>query len=119
MQQDGFVFGVQGFAYGEVRPTSVTFFLDGTARVCDHRGNYVQEFAGTHAETVAKLKDAGVDWQKLNCAGWPQLTYDELSEMVYVPATPEDELLKIKDKELRSDALKYRRELDAKELTAV
>lgn len=108
----GFVFGIQGYEYGEVKPKSITFFMDGTAKVCDHRGNPISEFAGTHAATIAKLKEIGIDWQKLDSAGWPQLPYAELKELVAVPATPFDELMKIRDKSLRADALKLRREVD-------
>lgn len=106
----GFVFGIQGYEYGEVRPQSVTFFIDGTARVYDHRGN--QMLSGPHSEVVEKLKELGTDWQRLNSAGWPQLPYDQLKELSFVPVTPLDELLKIKDKERRADAVRYRKELD-------
>ena len=109
----GFVFGIQGWEYGEVRPRSVTFFTDGTAKVCDHRGNAIVDLAGTHAETIANLENSGVDWQKLTWAGWPQLPYEQLKELVRVPETPLDELLKIKDKSLRADAVRMRREVDA------
>lgn len=109
----GFVFGIQGWEYGEVRPRAVTFFMDGTTRVSDHRGNAIPELAGTHAEAIAKLQDSGVDWQKLDWAGWPQLPYDQLKELVRLPETPLDELQKIKDKELRADAVRIRREVDA------
>lgn len=109
----GFVFGIQGWEYGEIRPKAVTFFLDGTARVSDHRGNPIQELTGTHAEVVEKLGEDGVDWKTLDWAGWPQLPYDELKELPRVPETPLDELLKIKDKTLRADAVRLRRETDA------
>lgn len=108
----GFVFGIQGYEYGEVRPRSITFFLDGTTKVSDHRGNAIREYSGSHREVVAALKDAGVDWQTLDWAGWPQLPYDELQKLTRPPETPFEALLKIKDKDLRQDALKYRRELD-------
>ena len=107
------MFGIQGYEYGEIRPKSLTFFIDGTARVHDHRGNAIPDFAGSHVETVAKLNDAGVDWQKLDWAGWPQLPYAELKELTRLPETPLDELSKIKDKALRIDAVRMRRELDS------
>ena len=109
----GFVFGIQGWEYGEVRPKSITFFIDGTSRVHDHRGNSIAEFAGLHAETIAKLEESGVDWQKLDWAGWPQLSYAELKKLDRLPETPLDELAKIKNKSLRADAVRIRREVDA------
>lgn len=38
----GFAFGVQGWTYGEPRPTSITFFLDGSAMVCDQYGRPIK-----------------------------------------------------------------------------
>lgn len=38
----GFEFGVQGWSYGEAKPTSITFFLDGTAMVCDQYGRPIK-----------------------------------------------------------------------------
>lgn len=109
----GFVFGIQGWSYGEVRPKSVTFFTNGTTRVADQHGNAIAELVGTHAEVIAKLDDAGVNWQKLDWVGWPQLPYAELKELIKFPETPLDELTRIKDKSLRADAMRMRRELDA------
>lgn len=109
----GFVFGIQGWHYGEVRPVSITFFMDNTTRVSDHHGNAIPEFRGTHQEVIANLRASGIDWQKLETAGWPQLPYVELKAMVKVPATPADELAKIKNKELRQAALQLRKEADA------
>lgn len=34
----GFEFGIQGWNRGDPRPTSITFFLDGSAMVCDQHG---------------------------------------------------------------------------------
>ncbi len=34
----GFVFGVEGWSPGEPKPTSITFFLDGSAMVADQHG---------------------------------------------------------------------------------
>jgi hypothetical protein len=48
----------------------------------------------------------------LKCAGWPQLRYDMLKKIKELPPTPIEELRKIKDPDLRKDALKIRRELD-------
>lgn len=108
----GFVFGIQGWEYGEVRPKAITFFIDGTARVTDHRGNAIPDLSGTHGEVISKFADVGLDWQKLDLAGWPQLPYDELKELTYVPETPLDALMQIKDKSLRADAIRLRKELD-------
>lgn len=109
----GFVFGIQGYEYGEVKPRAVTFFTDGTVRVIDHRGNPIRGYAGSHQEVITQLSDVGINWQKLDWAGWPQLPYAELKELTVTLVTPLDELLKIKDKALRIDAVKLRRELDA------
>lgn len=108
----GFVFGIQGWNYGEIRPRTITFFIDGTTKVSDHHGNAIPEFTGSHKEVIAKLKEQGVDWQKIDATGWPQLPYAELKELVNVPPTPLDELVKIKNKELRMDAIKFRKEAD-------
>lgn len=133
----GFVFGVQGWTWGEPRPRSITFFLDGTAKVSDQHGRPI---AGTetdgkkvlfapappgnddppgtrakyanHAQVIAALADERVDWLKLACAGWPQLPYAELKKLPSLPPTPLVELRKIRDPELRRDALRARREAD-------
>ena len=55
------------------------------------------------------------------CAGWPQLKYEELEELSELPPTPEAELKKITDPDLRRAALRIRRESNAareKELQA-
>lgn len=112
-------FGVVGYSYGEIRPTAITFFIDGTTKVSDHRGNRIKDYDGSHQQTIEKLKDAGHDWQKLVWAGFPQLPYEQLAELSQLPPTPIDELAKIKDTSLRKDALRIRREADeaaAKEL---
>src|SRR5271154_6184694 len=38
----GFAFGVTGWSWGEQRPRSITFFLDGTAKVCDQHGRPIK-----------------------------------------------------------------------------
>jgi hypothetical protein len=38
----GFEFGVQGWNWGEARPVSITFFLDGSAMVCDQHGRPIK-----------------------------------------------------------------------------
>lgn len=134
----GFVFGVQGWNWGEPRPTAITFFLDGTAKVSDQHGRPIRgtvvdnrevRFAqgppkaddspgaraglATHAQVIAALAAERVDWLKLSSAGWPQLPYAELKKLPEVPPTPLEELRKIRDPQLRKDALKLRREVDA------
>lgn len=85
----GFVFGVQGWTWGEQRPTSITFFLDGTVKVSDQHGRPIRGvvtkdgravyFAKcTHAQAVAALTEERVDWTALACSGWPQLPYEQL-----------------------------------------
>lgn len=78
----------------------------------------------THAQVVAALAAERIDWRTLNCAGWPQLPYDQLVEAYgpsynHLPLTPIEELRKIKDPLLRRDAMRLRRDVDdvrAKEL---
>ena len=145
----GFVFGIAGWTWGEPRPKSITFFLDGTAKVCDQHGRPIKGvlmnnkavlFAmtapssddnpveraklATHAQVVAALagEDPPIDWKKLTWAGWPQLPYAELSKLKELPPTPLEELRKIKDSNLRKDALRARREVDeavAKEFAGI
>lgn len=144
----GFIFGVQGWTWGEPRPKTITFFLDGTAMVCDQHGRPIRgtvvdnkevKFALTppkadgsdallratvfasHARVIAALEVERYDWRTLRCAGWPQLPYDKLKEMKELPPTPAEELHKIRDPNLRRDALRMRYEYDelkARELKA-
>lgn len=99
----GFVFGVQGWTWGQPQPRSITFFLDGTAKVSDQHGRPIKgtvvdnkevRFAqaapkaddppgaraklATHAQVIEALAKERVDWTTLACAGWPQLPYEEL-----------------------------------------
>lgn len=119
----GFIFGVQGWTWGDQRPTSITFFLDGTAKVSDQHGRPIKGVVGkdgspvyfercTHARVVEALAEERVDWKTLTRAGWPQLRYDVLKELKDLPPTPIEELRKIKDNDLRKDALRIRREAD-------
>lgn len=125
----GFVFGVQGWTWGEQKPTSITFFLDGKAKVCDQHGRPIRGVVKdgqpvyfekcTHAQVIAALADERIDWTTLACAGWPQLPYEQLKALKELPPTPLEELRKITDVDLRKDALRIRREVDearAKEL---
>lgn len=143
----GFVFGVQGWHWGQPQPKSITFFLDNTAKVSDQHGRPIRGtvvdnkevlFAqgppknddppgaraklATHAQVIAALAQERIDWRTLACAGWPQLSYKELMELPDLPPTPEEELKKIRDPKLRAEALRARREVDslkADELAAV
>lgn len=146
----GHIFGVQGFTYGVAVPKCITFFLDNTAKVCDQHGrpmrgtmvdNKKVEFAqgppqaddkpgarshlATHKQVIAALLYEKVDWQTLEMAGWPQLTYDELKEMKKFPAWPFDSTHSvreqrqcyclfccIKDKGAREAALRYKLDQD-------
>jgi hypothetical protein len=86
----GFEFGLTGFVFGEPRPTSITFFLDGSAMVSDQYGRCIRrcitpegaelrfadcapdankeglveprpQFA-THVQTIEALTAERVDW---------------------------------------------------------
>ncbi len=135
----GFVFGVQGWDWGEPRAKTITFFLGcggeccsksgeicphyGVAKVCDQHGRPIRGtvvdnkeviFAtATHAQAIAALTAERVEWQKLTSAGWPQLPYDQLKQLKDLPPTPEEELLKIRDPLLRRDAIRAKREFAA------
>jgi len=143
----GFVFGVSGWSWGEPRPKSITFFLDGTAKVSDQHGRPIKgtvmnnkevlfamtapaqdepiglrNHLATHAQVVAALTAENVEWRKLSCAGWPQLSYAELKKLPELPPTPIEELRKITDPQARKDASRARREVDearSKELELV
>lgn len=140
MSPGGFIIGVQGWVWGEPKPKTITFFLDNTAGVYDQygrpiRGTLVDNkrvlFAmsppgsndklgerkelATHAQVIAALTVERVDWKTLTWGGWPQLPYDQLVPMIKsntLPPTPVEELRKIKDPDLRKDALRARREAD-------
>lgn len=121
----GFVFGVSGWTWGEQRPKSITFFLDGTAKVHDQHGRPVKGTVKdgkpvyfdkcSHAQVIAALADERLDWQTLSHAGWPQIPYEELKKLKELPPTPEDELKKIADPNLRRDALRAKREAAAEQ----
>lgn len=148
----GFVFGVQGWTWGEPKPQSITFFLDGTAKVSDQHGRPIKGatsdnkeiwFAvappreddkpdqdgnlpphrrkyATHAQVINALESNGHQWRKCSWAGWPQLPYAELCKIKsLLPPTPIEELRKIRDDNLRKDALRIRREIiEAEEMEA-
>ena len=143
----GFVFGIQGWTWGDPKPRSITFFLDNTCRVSDQHGrpikgtvidNRIVMFAphgptqddppgarakyATHTQVIEALVAERVDWTRLDMAGWPQIPYEALKKLAVLPPTPLDELRKIPDTQLRRDALRIRREVDefrAKETAAV
>lgn len=69
----------------------------------------------THAQVIEALAKERIDWQKLTCAGFPQLPYEELKKLIdsgTLPVTPIDDLRSIKNPELRKAALKARREVN-------
>lgn len=160
----GFAFGVQGWSWGQQRPSAITFFLNGVARVSDQHGrpirgtvkedgtpiyfvkcNHMQVVEALLAERVDVVAEMnrvgspcprckgtrreGERWclvcyheasgestgtvRTIDVSGWPQLPYALLSKIKVLPPTPLEELRKIKDPELRRDALKARREADA------
>lgn len=144
----GFVFGVQGWHWGNPRPVSITFFLDNTAVVGDQYGRPIRGtvhpngkelyFAlgppqnddkpseraslATHEQVIDALEAERVKWQDLKWAGWPQIPYERLKALPELPPTPLEELRKIKDNRLRKDALRARREADesrAREMQAI
>ena len=118
----GFVFGVQGWTWGEQRPVSITFQLNGVAKVCDQHGRPIKGTVkdgkpvyferSTHAQTITALTEEHIDWTKLSCAGWPQLPYEDLAKLKELPPTPIEELAKIPDPKLRKDALRIKREVE-------
>ena len=144
----GFVFGPQGWSWGEPRPKTITFFLDGTAKVSDQHGRAIRGVVGldnkpimfapgppanddtpdsrkqyaNHQQVIAALEAERCDWKTLVSAGWPQIPYAELKKLKALPPTPLKELKKIQDTQLRKDALRARREADEarqKEMQAV
>ena len=66
----------------------------------------------THEQIIAALTEERIDWRTLTCAGWPQLPYEELRKLVELPPTPLAELKKIRNPQLRKDAIRARREAD-------
>ena len=133
----GFVFGVQGWTWGEQRPSSITFMLDGTAKVSDQHGRPIKGVVKdgkpvyfdkcTHAQVVAALVEERIDWTKLRFAGWPQLPYDELMKLPQMPPWPFNPehtamtttgakctciMCSVRDPQIRKDALRLRHEQD-------
>jgi len=129
----GFVFGVQGWTWGEQRPSAITFFLDGTCKVSDQHGRPIKGVVKdnkpiyfdrcTHAQVVTALAEERVDWKVLTCAGWPQLPYEQLKALRILPSWPFTEKHTgdkcqcirccIPDPVLRKDSLRIRREVDS------
>lgn len=133
----GFTFGVQGWSWGTPRPTTITFFTDNTAMVCDQHGRPIKgtevdgkkvKFAitppkadgsdialrqaglATHLQVVEALEAENIDWKKLTSAGWPQLPYEKLKQLKELPVVLDDTLEKIGDMNLRRDAMRIRKE---------
>lgn len=86
------------------------------------RGELTPERAGELQLRLIKEGCTAVLMERtISCAGWPQLPYEVLKKLPELPPTPEAELLKIRDPQMRKDALRLRREVDAamaKELQA-
>lgn len=112
----GFVFGVQGWIWQPPRVTSITFFLDNTAKVSDQYGRPIHgtELNGkkvlfaqqppsiddapgsrkglaTHAEVIAALWAERIDWRGVPYAGFPQLPYEELKKIANLKWPFDDE----------------------------
>ena len=56
----GFEFGIQGWSYGQPVPKSITFFLDGSAMVCDQYGRHIRR-AVTPSGTEVHFADSPPD----------------------------------------------------------
>lgn len=53
-------------------PASVVFFPNGTAGVCDQRGQQIPKYqTGNHDGTIAALREDGIDWRNLQVTGRP------------------------------------------------
>lgn len=82
-------------------------------------GLTMEAAAKLQAKLLAEGKTSVLMERTIACAGWPQLPYERpkeggacLKDLPELPPTPEAELRKIRDPELRRDALKARREAD-------
>ncbi len=144
----GFIFGVQGWTWGDQKPSTITFFLNGTCKVSDQHGRPIKGTVSaegkplyfdqcTHAQVIAALAEERIEWTTLTWAGWPQLPYDVLKKLPTLPLWPFASIhqptsavgaactcvqCSIKDVGLRKDALRLRREVEelrAKEMVAV
>lgn len=134
----GFVFGVQGWTWGDQKPSSITFFLDGTCKVSDQHGRPIKGTVKdqkityfdkcTHAQVIEALAGEGIDWTRLVWAGWPQLPYEDLKKLKntppwpfmpeHIPMTSTGQtctcvMCSIRDPQLRRDALKLKAESEA------
>lgn len=104
----GFVFGPQGWTWGQPQVRSITFCVDGTCRVCDQHGRPIRGITidregqqrkevlfatSSHAQVIVALEAERIDWRKLVCAGWPQLPLEELRKGGDVPAACVEALL--------------------------
>ena len=87
------------------------------------QGNMTLEAAVKRQAVLAK--DAGVAscvvGRQIVCAGWPQLPYEELKKLPVeaLPLSPMDDLRCIPDVQLRKDAMRMRREMEAIRLKEV
>ena len=54
------------------QPHSIIFFANGTAAVCDDRGEQIGYYQdGWHGTTISLLEADGIDWRKLDVLGTP------------------------------------------------
>lgn len=83
---------------------TVRYRQSGSNRVLDRlTKDKAEEFAAKVAKSGATHISVG---RSISCAGWPQLPYEELVKLPELPPTPAEELLKIRDPELRSAAFR-------------
>lgn len=60
----GFEFGVQGWVWGPPMPKSITFFLDGSAMVCDQYGRHIRRAVNPNDGTELRFADSAPDASK-------------------------------------------------------
>jgi hypothetical protein len=86
---------------------SYTVRYRGKDNAMKSRAGLTKEKAEEFANKLAKEGHAQVVvGRTIECAGWPQLTYDELKKLPELPPTPLEEVLKIRDKDLRDAAFR-------------
>lgn len=60
----GFEFGVIGWVWGPPTPKSITFFLDGSAMVCDQYGRHIRRAVNPTDGTELRFADSAPDASK-------------------------------------------------------
>jgi hypothetical protein len=90
--------------------------LEGGPPITDPRVLLDRKSFATHAQVVKALAEERIDWWTLQVSGWPQLPYEDLKKAPRLMLSPLEELEKIRDPQLRRDALRvyyeYRAERD-------